>query len=106
MQNTVIIDCFAESVAHYRRGYAVIAIDVVRATTTAVTAVATGRSCFPVPTVEAAGILANKIEGALLAGEQEGKMPAGFDLNNSPTELLSRSDVARPLILLSSSGTK
>jgi 2-phosphosulfolactate phosphatase len=106
MQNTVIIDCFAESAARYRRGYAVVAVDVVRATTTVATAVATGRRCFPVPTVEAARTLASEIEGALLAGEQGGTMPPGFDLNNSPTELLSRSDVARPLILLSSSGTR
>ncbi len=106
MQNTVIIDCFAESVPRYRRGYAVVVVDVVRATTTAATAVAAGRRCFPVPTVEAARTLAGEIEGALLAGEQGGTMPPGFDLNNSPTELLARSDVARPLILLSSSGTR
>ena len=106
MQNTVTIDCFAESVARYRRGYAVVAVDVVRATTTASTAVATGRRCFPVPTVEAARTLAGQIEGALLAGEQGGAIPPGFDLNNSPTELLARRDTTRPLILLSSSGTK
>ena len=106
MQNTVIIDCFPESVARYRRGYAVVAIDVVRATTTAATAVTTGRRCFPVPTVEAAQRLAGQIDGALLCGEQGGAMPPGFDLNNSPTELLSRHDCNRPLILLSSSGTR
>jgi 2-phosphosulfolactate phosphatase len=106
MQNTVIIDCFPESVVRYRRGYVVVAIDVVRATTTAATAVTTGRRCFPVPTVEAARRLAGQIDGALLAGEQGGTMPPGFDLDNSPTELLLRRDFNRPLILLSSSGTR
>jgi hypothetical protein len=35
MGNTVVIDCFPESVARWRDGYAVVAVDVVRATTTA-----------------------------------------------------------------------
>jgi len=30
MANTVVIDCFPESVGRYREGHAVIAIDVVR----------------------------------------------------------------------------
>ena len=33
-------------------------------------------------------------------------MPPGFEMNNSPAELVRRSDVSRPLIVLSSSGTK
>jgi 2-phosphosulfolactate phosphatase len=33
-------------------------------------------------------------------------MPAGFDMNNSPAELATRSDTERPLVLLSSSGTR
>jgi len=85
---------------------AVVAIDVIRATTTAVTAVATGRQCYPVPTVEAA-------EGArkIRAGcpyswaSLAGVMAAGFDMTNSPAELATRTD-RRPIILLSSSGTQ
>ena len=53
MASHVVIDCFPESVARYRSGYAVVAIDVVRATTTAITAVAMGRRCFAVPTIAA-----------------------------------------------------
>lgn len=33
-------------------------------------------------------------------------MPAGFDLNNSPFELASRDDLQRPMVLLSTSGTR
>jgi 2-phosphosulfolactate phosphatase len=106
MRNTVVIDCFAHNVARYRRGYAVVAVDVIRATTTAITAVACGRRCFPVPTLEAAHALTQRLRDPLLAGEQRGIMPPGFDLNNSPAQLAARTDSERPLILLSSSGTR
>jgi 2-phosphosulfolactate phosphatase len=45
------------------------------------------------------------IGNPLLVGEQKGFLPAGFDLNNSPSELLARDDIDRPVILLSSTGT-
>jgi 2-phosphosulfolactate phosphatase len=106
MRNTVVIDSLPESAARYRHGYAVVAIDVVRATTTAITAVAKGRRCFPVPTLDAAHAMAAQFEHALLAGEQRGIMPPGFNLNNSPAELAMRIDSERPVILLSSSGTR
>ncbi len=106
MHKTVVIDCSPDSVARYRRGYAVVAVDVVRATTTAITAAACGRRCFPVPTLDAALALARRFQDALLAGEQRGIMPPGFDLNNSPAQLVARTDIQRPLILLSSSGTR
>ena len=54
MAKSVIIDYLPESVHKYRSGWAIVAVDVIRATTTAVTAVSTGRRCFPAPTVEAA----------------------------------------------------
>ena len=91
MQRSVRIDCLPESVSRYPREYAVVAIDVVRATTTAITAVAAGRRCFMVPTIDAAFDLSRRLGNALLAGEQGGTMPRGFDLNNSPVELLARS---------------
>jgi len=82
MRGTVVIDCFPESAARYREGHAIVAIDVVRATTTAITAVAGGRRCFPVPTVAAAHDVAGRLDRPLLAGEQGGAVPPGFDLNN------------------------
>ncbi len=105
MNRTVRIDVFPESADRYRAGYAIVAIDVIRATTTAVTAVAAGRRCFPVPTVEAALSVAAVLERPLLAGELGGNMPFGFDLTNSPAVVQARNDVERPLVLLSSSGT-
>jgi 2-phosphosulfolactate phosphatase len=102
----VAIDCFPESAQNYRNGYALVAIDVIRATTTAVTAVARGRRCFPVPSIEAAVPLAARLTNPLLVGELGGNMPFGFHVNNSPAELHDRPDLRRPMILLSTSGTR
>src|SRR6266568_6669105 len=106
MTKEVVIDCFPESLEYYRNGYAIVAVDIIRATTTAVTGVALGRRCFPAPTLEAAVPLAAKLTNPLLMGELGGSMPYGFDMNNSPAKLESRTDVHRPMILLSTSGTR
>ena len=106
MRKTVVIDCFPESLVSYRKGYAIVAVDVIRATTTAVTAVALGRRCFPVPSLEAAVPLAAKLTNPLLVGELGGSMPYGFDLNSSPVDLEARTDIHRPMIFLSTSGTR
>lgn len=106
MEKTVIIDCFPESIQRYMSGCAVILIDVIRATTTAVTAVAAGRRCFPVASVDDALATAARLQRPLLVGEMGGNMPYGFDLTNSPAEIARRRDVNRPIVLLSSSGTQ
>jgi 2-phosphosulfolactate phosphatase len=106
MRSKVAIDCFQENPEFRYEGYAVVAIDVIRATTTAITAVASGRRCFPVPSVEAAKLLQRKLANPLLAGEVAGHLPEDFEVNNSPVEIAMRRDFERPLILLSSSGTK
>src|SRR6266571_8948580 len=106
MTKEVVIDCFPESLEYYRNGYAIVAVDIIRATTTAVTGVALGRRCFPAPSLEAAVPLAAKLTNPLLVGELGGSMPYGFDLNNSPADLTVRTDIHRPMILLSTSGTK
>ena len=106
MPGEVVIDCFPESAAKYRDGYAVVAVDVIRATTTAVTGVVAGRRCYPAATLEAVVPLAARLERPLLVGELGGNMPYGFDLTNSPAALAGRNDLSRPMILLSSSGTR
>jgi 2-phosphosulfolactate phosphatase len=106
MRKTLVIDCFPESVQSYKNGYAIVAVDVIRATTTAVTAAALGRKCFPVQSLEAAVPLAARLTNPLLVGELGGSMPYGFDLNNSPADLECRTDIHRPMILLSTSGTR
>src|SRR6185295_13330201 len=71
-----------------------------------VTAISMGRECHLVPTLEAAFDTASRLPNALLTGELAGEMPAGFDITNSPAQLAIRSDVSRPLVLLSSTGTR
>ena len=106
MNKSVVIDYLPESVSRYRAGWAIVAVDVIRATTTAITAAATGRRCFPVPTIEAALALAKKFKNPVLAGESSGAMPVGFEMDNSPAQLVGRTDTHRPMVLVSSSGTK
>ena len=106
MRKTIVIDYLPESVRRYRTEWAIVAVDVIRATTTAITAAANGWRCFPVPTIEAALALAEEFDNPLLAGESGGKMPTAFEMDNSPAQLVSRADTHRPLVLVSSSGTK
>jgi 2-phosphosulfolactate phosphatase len=104
----VTISCFrGEPIGFAATGQnALVAVDVIRATTTAITAVAQGRRCFPVSTLEAAARLQAQLEAPLVAGELGGQMPPGFHITNSPAALAARDDISRPMILLSSSGTQ
>jgi 2-phosphosulfolactate phosphatase len=62
-------------------------IDVLRASSTIVTALANGvTEIVPVTSQKEAFDL--KLEGYLIAGEQNGVKLGGFDIGNSPTELL------------------
>jgi 2-phosphosulfolactate phosphatase len=103
---TVAIDCFHEHLPLVSEGCSIVAVDVVRAATTAVTAAALGRRCFPVPSIEAAVPLAARLENPLLAGELGGAQPYGFHMQNSPAEVARRNDHERPMILLSTAGTR
>jgi 2-phosphosulfolactate phosphatase len=106
MPNSVVIDCHAESAQRYRQGWAIVVVDVIRATTTAMTAAAAGRRCFPAPSVEAAVAIAARLNDPLLAGEVSGATPVAFEMDNSPAILADRTDTHRPLVLVSSSGTR
>jgi 2-phosphosulfolactate phosphatase len=106
MTNSVVIDCFPESALRYGPGCAIVAVDVIRATTMIATAVFMGRRCFPVASLGAARQLSTRLRNPLLAGEVGGVIPHGFELNNSPARLALRTDISRPLILLTSAGTK
>jgi len=71
MPKYVVIDYLPERVSSYRSGWAIVAVDVIRATTTTITArAATGRRCFPAPTVEAAMVIAQRLHNPLLAWQQ------------------------------------
>jgi 2-phosphosulfolactate phosphatase len=106
MKPTFRIDCSPESALAYGQGFAAVAVDVIRATTTAVTAASLGWKCYPVGSLEGALRLASELRDPLLAGELHGEKPDGFHINNSPVELAEIQHASRPLVLLSSAGTK
>jgi 2-phosphosulfolactate phosphatase len=102
----VTIGCFHEHLPPVAREATVVAIDVIRATTTAITAVATGKRLYPAGSIEAAVRLAADLDRPILAGELGGVQPYGFDMQNSPCEVEELGDDSRPIILLSTSGTR
>lgn len=106
MKGAVVIDCFPESAERYRARYAIVVVDVIRATTVATTALSLGRRVFPAKTADDASVIAANLAEPLLVGELGGNMPFGFDLTNSPAQIARRNDVHRPMVLVSSSGTQ
>lgn len=106
MPGTVIIDSYHGAPVSQGAGYTVVAIDVIRATTTCATAVALGRRCLPVSSLAEAASVSERLGDALVAGEVSGERPEWFELQNSPSALVGRDDTHRPLVLLSTSGTR
>jgi len=105
-KKTVKIDAFPESAFRYLGYDAIVCVDVIRATTTAVTAVAQDRRVFPVASVEDAFVVAGRLKNPLLAGAVKGIQPAGFEIADGPAALVDRADTDRPMVLVSSSGTQ
>lgn len=89
------------------RASACAVIDVIRATSTIVTALARGATCVqPVASVTDAEILKQQNPDALLAGERGGKPLPGFDLGNSPHEMTSERVKGKRIILTTTNGTQ
>ena len=84
MTKFVSISSFTTGLPSYSDDVAIVAIDVIRASTTAVTAIACGRQCYPVSSVAQAIRIFHTLEDPILAGELGGDMPPGFDMTNSP----------------------
>ena len=85
-------------------GIAVV-IDVLRASTTIITALAHGASRVrPVLTIEQARVEAAAL-GALLGGERGGLKIEGFDLGNSPREYARDRVGGRPIVITTTNGT-
>lgn len=86
---------------------AALVIDVLRASTTIITALAEGAVCV-VPVAEIAEVnrlAANLGAGAVLGGERNGLRPAGFSLGNSPLEYTPETVSGRTLVLTTTNGT-
>jgi 2-phosphosulfolactate phosphatase len=89
-------------------GRVVVVLDVLRATTTIVEALANGaRRVLPVATVDEAAALAQKLDRSttLLCGERHCRLIEGFDLGNSPAEFTLERVRGKSLIMSTTNGT-
>ncbi len=89
-------------------GIAVV-IDVLRASTTIVCALAAGAVCVrPCAEIEEARELAGqmRVGRAVLGGERGGVAPPGFDLGNSPREYTGRACMGNTVVLTTTNGTR
>jgi 2-phosphosulfolactate phosphatase len=89
------------------RASACAVIDVIRATSTIVTALAHGAAGVrPVASVDEAFALKMRDLETLLAGERGGQALPGFDLGNSPEDFTSERVEGRSIILTTTNGTQ
>lgn len=87
---------------------AVVVVDVVRATTTMVEALASGaRAIYPTASTEEAVKLAASLgrEDTLLCGERHSVKVEGFDLGNSPAEFTPEMVAGKRLVMCTTNGT-
>lgn len=99
--------CFSpEEFDLYKQEYtAVVAIDVLRATTAICTAFQYGaEKMIPVSTVEEAKAL--KDQGFLAGAERNGRIVDGFDFGNSPYSYMGENIKGQTLVLTTTNGTK
>lgn len=84
-----------------------VVFDVLRATSTILTALSNGaRRVYPVVTVEEAlALRATTLPGALLGGERGGRRIDGFDLGNSPREYTPELVAGRDIVTTTTNGT-
>ena len=82
-----------------------IMVDALRASTTITLALNNFKKVIPCFTPEEALDLKNKI-GGTLAGERGGKQIEGFEIGNSPTQIMDLKTSDDPLILTTSNGTR
>ena len=90
-------------------GAVAVVIDVIRATTTILEAIAAGASAvYPASSVGKARRLASELGPAdsVLGGERRGLRIGGFDLGNSPREYTRESVKGRNLVLTTTNGTR
>lgn len=94
-----------ELASHDLADMAVIVVDVLRATTSIITALANGcRKVVPVDDLNQAFAL--RASGTILAGERNGERPPGFDLGNSPGEFTEAAVRGKTVVLTTTNGTR
>jgi 2-phosphosulfolactate phosphatase len=90
-----------------KRGDVIVIIDVLRCSSTIITALANGASeIIPTSTVKKAKQMKQRNPEYILAGERKGLKPKGFELGNSPGEFTRKKIYGRGIILTTTDGTK
>ena len=90
------------------QGATAVVVDVVRATTTMVEALANGaKAIYPTASTEEAVRLATSLgrDDTLLCGERKGVKVEGFDLGNSPSEFAPEVVEGKRLVMSTTNGT-
>ncbi len=88
------------------RSQVCLVVDVIRASSSLVTIVERGASRILIAgDVESARQAAVSWDDVVLAGEEEGLAPAGFDYGNSPVELARAPLRGRPVVFVTTNGT-
>lgn len=105
MTRRVFIDAFLGAFDRHPDVTTVVVVDIIRASTTAVTAAHRGWASYPASSLDHAMELAGRLPDPLLVGELGGHTPYGFDLGNTPATIDRLPPQTRPMVLLSSSGT-
>ena len=98
----------AEALPAELAGRTVVVIDVLRASSSIVEAMASGaRTIFPVTSIEEAIRLANTLgrDEVLLCGERRSLTIEGFDLGNSPAEFTPERVAGKTLVMTTTNGT-
>ena len=90
------------------RGCTAVVIDVLRTSSTIITALANGaREIIPAGTPAEVGELVSKAgrSGTLMGGERDGRQIEGFDLGNSPFEYVREEVAGKTIFFSSTNGT-
>ena len=89
-----------------QRNDVIIVIDVLRCTSSIITALTNGaRAIIPMQTVSAARLKVAEHPQYLLAGERQGVKPIGFVLGNSPLEFTRDRVADKTIVMTTTSGT-
>jgi len=101
------LEIFAkDTIKAVQRGDIIIVIDVLRCSSTIITALANGaKGIVPAKTLREARAYRQEHPEFILAGERRGLKPEGFNLGNSPLEFSPETIKEKHIILTTTSGT-
>ncbi len=99
--------CYSPELLHLYdlNGKVVVAVDILRATSTMVTAFAHGAADI-IPVIDLAECRSYAAKGCLTAAERNGVKAAGFDFGNSPFSYMQESIKGRTIAITTTNGTR